>query len=118
MNISEVIDITETTINNDNYRWVFSTTDQMQLVFMSLLPNEEIGMEIHPETTQFIRIEQGHGYAIIDGEEFNLKDDVALLIPPGTKHNIINTGDKPLKLYSIYSPPHHQHGLIEYTNYK
>jgi mannose-6-phosphate isomerase-like protein (cupin superfamily) len=100
--------IKEETENNVNYRKVLATTPNMQLVVMSLQPQEEIGEEIHPYTTQFIRIEKGHGLAVINNVNYELVDDVALVIPLNTKHNIINLSKKmPLKLYTIYSPPNH-----------
>lgn len=108
-----VINIEETTIENDNYRWVYQTSQQMQFVFMSLKVNEEIGEEVHPFTTQFIRIEQGMGLAVINGEEFEIGPNDSVFIPSGTRHNIINIGDDKLKLYTLYSPPMHKPGLIE-----
>jgi len=96
------------TNNNNNYREVISTTLNMQLVVMSLLPQQEIGTEIHPYVTQFIRIESGKGIAIINGYGYEIKEDTAIIVPPGTEHNIINTSTREkLKLYSIYSPPNH-----------
>ncbi len=101
-------DIEKLTINNDNFRKVVGTTSNMQLVLMSLEPNQEIGLEIHPITTQFFRIEQGIGKATVGNELYNIHDGSALIVPPNTQHNIINTSstDK-LKLYTIYTPPMH-----------
>lgn len=99
---------------NNNYRKVISTTPNMQLVLMSLKANTEIGMEIHPYNTQFINIEQGSGIAIIDDISYNLYEGVAVIVPLNTYHNIINDGTKPLKLYTIYSPPHHAYDAIDY----
>lgn len=108
------IDIERETLENDNYRKVLYTTDQQQLVLMSLKPEEEIGEENHPDTTQFIRIEAGNGKAIMNDKEVDLKDGMSVVVPAGTKHNIINTSeDEPLKLYTIYSPPHHDKDTIE-----
>jgi len=103
----------ETTIN-DNYRKVIHTDEYQQLVLMSLLPKEEIGMEIHHDTTQFIRIEKGSGRAIVGNKTFNLRDGDCIVIPPHVWHNIYNTSkiDK-LKLYTIYSPPHHPSKTIQ-----
>ena len=95
------------TLNNNFYRKVISTTDDMQLVLMSIPPNEEIGMEVHLETTQFIKVESGKGKAIIGQKIFYLKNGDGLVIPPKRKHNIINNGRSNLKLYTIYSPPEH-----------
>lgn len=101
------------TRKNTYYRKVIFTTRNMQLVFMSIRPGEEIGMEVHRETSQFIRVESGHGQAIISGKVHRLKKDYAVLISPGKRHNIINTGKTPLKLYTIYSPPEHARGKRE-----
>lgn len=94
------------TIRNKNYRKVISTTKQEQLVLMSLNPGEEIGMEIHPHTTQFVRIETGKGIAIVGGKRYTLKDGDAVMVPANTYHNFIATTE-PIKLYTIYAPPHH-----------
>jgi mannose-6-phosphate isomerase-like protein (cupin superfamily) len=99
--------IEKLTLENLYYRRVINTTINSQLVLMSILPNEEIGMEKHYKTTQFIRIEKGKGIAYIENKRYNLKDGDAIVIPPNTYHNIINTGKEQLKLYSIYSPPVH-----------
>jgi len=108
-----VDDIEEITIKNTNFRKVLSTTKHNQLVVMSLKKSEDIGMEIHKDVDQFFRIEKGHGKAILNGKEFKLKDGIALVIPAGTEHNIINTSKvNPLKLYTIYSPPQHKPGTI------
>jgi len=108
MNIVFYGDIETITNNNTCYRKVISTTPYMQLVIMSILPKEEIGMEKHEYVTQFIRIESGIGKAIINNIKYLLKDGIALVIPPNTWHNIINTSKtESLKLYSIYSPPEH-----------
>jgi mannose-6-phosphate isomerase-like protein (cupin superfamily) len=99
--------IEKLTKRNTSYRKVLFTTKQMQLVVMSLFPDEEIGTEIHPKTTQFIRIEKGKGVAYINNKTYHLKDGVCIMIPAGTKHNIINTGKSKLKIYTLYSPPEH-----------
>lgn len=103
--------IEKQTLKNKNYRKVINTTKQMQLVLMSIPSGEEIGMEIHPKTTQFIRVESGNGVAIINNIKINLKDGDAIVIPSNTKHNIISKKD--LKLYTIYSPPEHPDMLVE-----
>jgi len=82
---------------------------------MSLKGKEDIGMEVHDHLDQFIRIEKGVGKAVLDGVEHPLEDGSAIVIPAGTEHNIINTGDEELKLYTIYSPPEHQDGVVRAT---
>jgi mannose-6-phosphate isomerase-like protein (cupin superfamily) len=100
--------IDKQTRKNTYYRKVIFTTKTMQLVFMSIPSGEEIGSEVHRKTSQFIRVEGGKGIAVISGKTHKLAKDFAVLIPPGKKHNIVNTGKKPLKLYTIYSPPEHK----------
>lgn len=95
------------TKKNSFYRKVVFTTKNMQLVYMSLKRGEEIGMETHTKTSQFIRVESGKGVAVISGKTYKLKKDFAVIVPPKTRHNIINTGKIPLKLYTIYTPPQH-----------
>lgn len=101
------------TIENTNYRHVVFTGEHLQLVLMSLQPEQEIGEEIHNDTDQFFRIEEGEGKVVINGKEYEFKKDFAFVITAGAKHNIINTGKKELKLYTIYTPPHHPNGTIE-----
>ena len=101
---------------NSNFRKVLFTSAHSQLVLMSLKVGEDIGMEIHPDNDQFIRIEEGDGQAIIDGETFDLEEGSAVVIPAGSEHNIINTSDsEDLKLYTVYSPAHHPDGTIHVT---
>lgn len=108
--------IEELTISNDNFRKVLYTGKHSQLVLMSLKPNEEIGMEVHKDNDQFFRFEKGEGRCIIDGNEYQLVDGVAIVVPSGAKHNIINTSaTDDLKLYTIYSPPHHKDGIVRAT---
>ena len=102
------------TVANDNFRKVLNTTSKSQLVVMSLLPGEDIGEEVH-DVDQFIRIEEGKGTAILAGEEFEIEDDWAVVVPAGTKHNIINTGDSKMKLYTVYTPPEHPEGTLHQT---
>lgn len=105
--------IQEITLENDNFRKVLFTGKHMQLVVMSLLPKEEIGMEVHPETDQFFRIEQGSCTIVMDGEEVEASDDFGIIITAGTEHNIVNNSEtEVLKLYTIYSPPNHPAGTI------
>lgn len=101
-------DIEKITTENNEFRRILTTTPTMQLVLMSLAPKQEIGMETHPHATQFVRVENGYGLAIINGNLYALANDIAVIIPPNTPHNIINTSPEiPLKLYTIYSPPQH-----------
>jgi mannose-6-phosphate isomerase-like protein (cupin superfamily) len=102
------------TLENENFRKVLNTTSKSQLVVMSLLPGEEIGEEVH-EVDQFIRVEQGEGKAVLNGEEFNIEDNWAVVVPAGAKHNIINTSEEQMKLYTVYTPPEHADGTIHKT---
>lgn len=111
-----VVDIEKASVDNRYFRKVLFTSDREQLVVMSLLPKEDIGMETHPSTDQFIRVEEGTGDAILDGKRHKLASGSALVIPAGTKHNIVNTSSgSSLKLYTVYSPPHHKDGKIHKT---
>jgi mannose-6-phosphate isomerase-like protein (cupin superfamily) len=108
--------IEKETLENDNFRKVLYTSTYGQVVVMSLLPSEDIGMEIHQDTDQFFRIDSGEGKVIIDGEESVISDGFAVVVPAGSEHNVINTSaDKPLKLYTIYMPPHHKDGTVHNT---
>ena len=105
--------IEKETLDNNNFRKVLYTGKHSQLVLMNLKPNEEIGMEIHADNDQFFRFEKGQGKCIIDGNEYELTDGVAIVVPAGAEHNIINTSDsEELKLYTIYSPAHHKDGVV------
>jgi len=106
--------IEKLTIENEAFRKVIYTAANSQLVLMSLKPGEKIGEEVH-DVDQFFRIEKGGGTAIIDGTSYNLSDGSALVVPAGVKHNVINTGTDSLKLYTIYSPPHHKEGTVHKT---
>ena len=102
------------TLKNLYYRKVIHTNPHQQLVLMSISPQQEIGMERHKTTSQFIRVEKGHGIAIVDGTRYLLKDGDAVVIPPDMYHNIINTSKtESLKLYTIYSPPEHPPFTVE-----
>ena len=104
------------TRTNTNFRKVLYSGKHSQLVLMSLLPNEEIGMEVHPDNDQFFRVEEGQGKCIIDGNDFLVSDGNVIIVPAGAKHNVINLSDsKELKLYTLYSPPHHKDGIIRAT---
>ena len=108
--------IEQETTTNTNFREVLYTGKNSQLVLMSLKPNEEIGMEVHPENDQFFRFEKGHGKVIIDGNEYTVKDGSAIVVPAGAQHNVINTSaEEDLKLYTIYSPAHHKDGVLRAT---
>lgn len=110
-----VTDIETDTKQNDNFRKVLYTGKNSQLVLMSLKPGEDIGEEVHEDVDQFFRVDAGSGKVIINGKETELKNGSALVIPQGAKHNIINTGKDDLKVYSIYSPPHHEDGTVHKT---
>lgn len=108
--------IEKLTLENDNFRKVIYTAKYSQLVLMSLNPNEEIGMEVHEDTDQFFRFEKGSGKVIIDGNEYDVTDGSAIVVPSGAQHNVINaSSDLPLKLYTIYSPAHHRDGVVHAT---
>jgi mannose-6-phosphate isomerase-like protein (cupin superfamily) len=109
-----VANIETETKNNNNFRKVLYTAKNSQLVVMSLLPGEDIGEEVH-ELDQFIRIEAGQGQAILDGATHQVADDFAIVIPAGMKHNVINTGEEVMKLYTVYSPPEHRHDVVHVT---
>jgi len=108
--------IEEATLNNNNFRKVLYTGKHCQLVLMTLQPKQEIGLETHTENDQFFRFENGEGKCVIDGHEYLVGDGVAVIVPAGAQHNIINTSaTEGLKLYTIYSPPHHKDGIIRKT---
>ena len=110
-----VTNIEEETLKNEYFRRVLFTAPNSQLVVMSLKPGEEIGEEVH-KLDQFIRVEAGEAEVVLDGESHHLADDDAVVIPRGTRHNVINrSADRPLKLYTIYSPPEHPDGTIHKT---
>jgi mannose-6-phosphate isomerase-like protein (cupin superfamily) len=111
-----VDDIEKQTLENSNFRKVLFTGPNSQLVVMSLKPGEDIGEEVHPDVDQFLRIEKGKGKVVLNGEETNVEDDWAIVVPAGTKHNLINTSnEEELKLYTVYSPPEHRDGTIHKT---
>lgn len=110
------VDIEQKTLANGNFREVLYTAPHSQLVVMTLPPGEEIGMERHEGRDQFIRVEAGSGEAILNGERHPLGDGVAVVIPAGTEHNVVNTSaTESLRLYTIYSPPEHPHGTVHRT---
>lgn len=116
-----VVNIEKATKQNDNFRLALWTGEHLQLTLMSINPGEEIGLEMHPNVDQFLRIEEGQGIVMMgdrkDMLDFraNVYDNYAIFIPAGKWHNLINTGNKPLKLYSIYAPPQHPKGTIHKT---
>jgi len=93
---------------------VLYTGKHSQLVLMNLLPNEEIGMEVHEENDQFFRIEKGNGKCVIDGNEYEISDGSAIVVPAGAEHNVV-AKEQGLKLYTIYSPAHHKDGVVRLT---
>lgn len=107
-------DIEDATRRNSDFRHVAYTAKHMQLVLMALKPGEEIGEEIH-DVDQFFRIETGVGDVVIDGQRSLITRDSVVIVPAGARHNVINTGSGPLKLFTIYSPPHHRDALVEET---
>jgi mannose-6-phosphate isomerase-like protein (cupin superfamily) len=117
-----ITNIETETIHNDFYRKVLYTSQNQQIVVMSIKPKEDIEYEIHPDNDQFIRIEKGTGILLIGPKkesQYKLSDGVSVIIPKGTWHQVINTSDVDmLKLYTIYSPPHHPHDKVDVTRPK
>jgi len=108
--------IEEITLANESFRQVLYTGQHTQLVVMSLKPQEDIGLEVHEIVDQFLRVEAGQGTVIMNGEEQLIKEGDAFVVPARTQHNVINTSsEKPLKLYTLYSPPHHKDGTVHKT---
>ncbi|OGE31018.1 cupin [Candidatus Daviesbacteria bacterium RIFCSPHIGHO2_01_FULL_44_29] len=108
--------IEQLTLKNTFFRQVLYTSQYVQLVVMSLNPGEEIGMEVHEIVDQFLRVEAGEGMVVMDDEEHVIQDGDAIVVPAGTQHNVINTSpDKPLQLYTIYSPPNHKDETVHKT---
>lgn len=103
------------TLENENFRKVIYTAKHSQLVLMNLKPGEDIGEEIHEENDQFFRFEKGNGKCIIDGNEYEVEDGFAVIVPAGARHNIINTSDDDLRFYTIYSPAHHKDKVVRKT---
>lgn len=110
-----VDDIDRLTVENKDFRRVLYTGKHLQLVLMALRPGEEIGEEVHDDHDQFFRIEKGEGEVWIDGQRTKIKADDAIIVPAGAHHNVINTGDKKLKLYTVYGPPDHKDGIVRAT---
>ena len=116
-----VTDIEKMTRQNSNYRTALWTGPHLQLTLMCIPSGSEIGLEVHPDTDQFLRIESGSGMTVMGSSKNRLScrqpvsDGCAIFVPAGTWHNIVNTGTCPLKLYTIYAPPHHPHGTVQST---
>lgn len=107
-------DIEGLATRNDEFRKVLYTAMSCQLVLMALKPQEEIGAEVH-QLDQFFRVEEGSGEAVLDGVRTSIHAGSAVLAPAGRRHNIVNTGSKPLKLYTLYAPPNHRDGVVHHT---
>lgn len=118
---SLVMNIEDATKENNNYRTALWTGNHLQVTLMSIEVGEDIGLEVHEDIDQFLRIEDGEGLVQMGDSEDNLdfekhaKDDDAIFVPAGKWHNVTNKGDKPLKIYSIYAPPEHPHGTVHET---
>lgn len=110
-----VDDIEKLTVENEDFRRVLYTGHNLQLVVMTIRPGEEIGLEVHDDRDQFFRIEEGKGTITIDGVAHEVEDDDGIIVPQGAEHNVCCTGDKPLKLYTIYGPPEHIDGTVHKT---
>ena len=114
-----VVNIERATVQNGNYRTVLWTGEHLQATLMSIPVGGDIGLEIHPDTDQFIRIEQGVGTVKMGNTQDNLtftkcvSSGDAIFVPAGTWHNVVNAGNRPLKVYAIYAPPHHPHGAVQ-----
>lgn len=110
-----VDDIEDVTEENEDFRRVLYTGRNLQLVVMSLPPGCDIGEEVHEDRDQFFRFEEGEGEVHIDGVVHEVEDDIAVIVPAGARHNVVNTGDEPLKLYTLYAPPEHRDGTVHKT---
>ncbi|MDQ3262245.1 MAG: cupin domain-containing protein [Myxococcota bacterium] len=110
-----VDNIEELTENGSDFRRVLYTGKHLQLVLMSLRQGEEIGEEVHEDHDQFFRIEAGQGEIWIDGERTQVRDGDAVVVPAGARHNLVNTGQAPLRLYTLYGPPEHREGVVRKT---
>ena len=110
-----VDDIESMTLGNADFRRVVYTGREMQLVLMTIPPGGEIGEEVHEDRDQFFRVEGGQGEVLIDGKWTKVEGDWAIIVPSGARHNVRNTGQEPLKLYTIYAPPEHHDGTVHRT---
>jgi mannose-6-phosphate isomerase-like protein (cupin superfamily) len=109
-----VRDIEGLAVTNSDFRQVLYTAKHCQLVVMALKPKEEIGAEVH-KLDQFFRVEDGSGEAVLDGVRTPIRSGFAIVVPAGTNHNIVNTGNTPLKLCTLYAPPNHRDGVVHHT---
>ncbi len=107
-----VDNIEEATTSNEDFRRVLYTGKNLQLVLMTLQAGEEIGEEVHEDRDQFFRIEEGRGTVYIDGAANQVEDDFAVIVPAGARHIVVNSGDRPLKLYTLYGPPEHRDRIV------
>jgi mannose-6-phosphate isomerase-like protein (cupin superfamily) len=103
------------TVENRDFRRVIYTSEHAQLVLMTLQPGEEIGEEVHEDIDQFFRVEKGTGEVVIDSRRTPIEDGTAILVPAGSRHNVMNTGAGPLQVYTLYAPPHHEDGTVQHT---
>jgi mannose-6-phosphate isomerase-like protein (cupin superfamily) len=110
-----IANIEALTESNADFRRVLYTGKKLQLVLMAIAPGQDIGEEVHNDVDQFFRIEQGKGEVRIDGVATPVKNDDAFIVPAGAKHNVVNTGNGPLRLYTIYAPPEHRDGIVRAT---
>ena len=108
-------DIEQQTVENSDFRRVLYTGAHLQLVLMSLPPGCDIGAEVHEDRDQFFRFEEGRGQVDIDDNTYDVVDGSAVVVPAGARHNVRNTGDGPLKLYTLYGPPEHKDGIVQAT---
>jgi mannose-6-phosphate isomerase-like protein (cupin superfamily) len=108
-------DIEKLTIDNSAFRRVLYTGKNMQLVLMTLQPGDEIGSEVHRDRDQFFRFEEGEGRVEIDDNSYSVADGSGIIVPAGSRHNVRNTGDGPLKLYTLYGPPEHKDQVVQST---
>jgi len=108
-------DIEKQTTSNNDFRRVLYTGKNLQLVLMTLRPGDEIGSEVHEDRDQFFRFEEGEGVVVIDGKENAVEDGTGVIVPAGARHNVINRGAEPLKLYTLYGPPEHKDGVVQST---
>jgi len=108
-------DIEQQTTANRDFRHVLYTGHHLQLVLMTLQPGEEIGAEVHEDRDQFFRFEEGSGAVDIDDNRYEVTDGSGVIVPAGSRHNVRNTGDGPLKLYTLYGPPEHMDGVVQST---
>lgn len=107
--------IEKLTVENTDFRRVLYTGKNLQLVLMAIQPSEDIGEEVHDDRDQFFRIEKGNGKVSIDGNVTEVKDDDAVIVPAGARHNVINTGTVPLLVYTLYGPPEHRDATVHST---